>query len=514
MTIRNSVNSPLVIDAVAVGAGQVGMTLCPGKKAASLSGFQWDRDLALDAAAIREWGARAVVTLIEDHEFRELDVEQLPEVFRGAGLEWHHLPIRDVDVPGGRFEMRWQYAGARLRERLRSGERVLVHCKGGLGRAGTVAARLLVEFGVDPAQAIARVREARTGAIETRGQERWVHQQSSVDAAKDVARGRRLACLLGGAIGDAVGYRVEFKRWPEIEREYGPAGIRLAACDGPLVVSDDTQMTLFTLEGMTRAATSDQITAEIREAYLDWLGTQRRDAGRRPPRGHLAHEPVLQHARAPGNACLAALSLGGEGTVEQPINDRKGCGGVMRTAPLGFLSDAVSDENVFRLAVEAAALTHGHADGYLPAGTIAVLIRDALQGVLWDESVAKVLALVRAWPRSDPTVAAIAAAAEAAGSGVPSRAKVAALGEGWVGEEALAVGLYCAMTARSFAECIEVAANHDGDSDSTASVAGQLYGARHGLAVIPAEAVDRVDVLEALLQVVEAWEGRGRSARQ
>ena len=139
---KNSQTDPLRIDSVRVSAlgGEIGMTLCPGKKAASLSGFQWDRDLALDAAAIREWGARAVVTLIEEHEFRELDVEQLPEVIRGAGLEWHHLPIRDIDVPGGHFEKRWQYAGARLRERLRSGERVLVHCKGGLGRAGTVAA--------------------------------------------------------------------------------------------------------------------------------------------------------------------------------------------------------------------------------------------------------------------------------------------------------------------------------------------------------------------------------------
>jgi ADP-ribosylglycohydrolase len=186
----------------------------------------------------------------------------------------------------------------------------------------------------------------------------------------------------------------------------------------------------------------------------------------------------------------------------------------MRTAPLGFLSDAVSDENVFRLGVEAAALTHGHADGYLPAGAIAVLIRDALHDVPWETSITKVLALVRAWPRSDATAAAIAAAVDAAGSGVPSRAKVAALGEGWVGEEALAVGLYCAMTARSFAECIELAANHDGDSDSTASIVGQLYGARHGLAVIPAEAVERVDVIYALLQVVEAWEVRGQSATQ
>jgi ADP-ribosylglycohydrolase len=87
---------------------------------------------------------------------------------------------------------------------------------------------------------------------------------------------------------------------------------------------------------------------------------------------------------------------------------------------------------------------------------------------------------------------------------------VDALGEGWVGEEALAVGLYCAISASSYAECIEVAANHDGDSDSTASIAGQLYGARHGLAALPIEAVARIDVMEALLQVFEECEGRGK----
>ncbi|MCU0693742.1 MAG: ADP-ribosylglycohydrolase family protein [Polyangiaceae bacterium] len=337
--------------------------------------------------------------------------------------------------------------------------------------------------------------------------------KSLLKNAADDAASRRLACLLGGAIGDALGYRVEFQRWHEIEREYGPAGIRLAACDGPLVVSDDTQMTLFTLEGMARARSLEQITEEIREAYLDWLRTQGHRS-ERPLRGQLVREQSMQHLRAPGNTCLAALRRGGEGTVERPINDSKGCGGVMRTAPLGLLPNSVSDTEVFRLGVETAALTHGHPDGYLPAGAMAMLTRDALNAMPWDASIAKVLGLVRSWPESGGTAAAIEAAVQAASDGVASRERVSTLGEGWVGEEALAIGLYAAIVARTFAQCIELAANHDGDSDSTASIAGQLWGARYGLAVIPAEAVEQLDVIEALLGVWERWDGRGRSARQ
>lgn len=98
----------------------------------------------------------------------------------------------------------------------------------------------------------------------------------------------------------------------------------------------------------------------------------------------------------------------------------------------------------------------------------------------------------------------VRSATAAAAQGVPSRAQVEALGE-----EALAVGLYCAMSARRFEECIGVAANHDGDSDSTASIAGQLWGARYGLGELPAEVVERIDVLEALLGVWGEWEDRG-----
>jgi len=135
-------------------------------------GAPWDRDLARDMAAIRDWGARALVTLIEEHEFAMLKVEDLPRAARAAGLDWLHLPIRDVDVPGPGFEAAWRAAD--LAGRLARGEAIAVHCRGGLGRAGLVAARLLVEAGMAPQEAIDTVRAARPGAIETAAQENYV----------------------------------------------------------------------------------------------------------------------------------------------------------------------------------------------------------------------------------------------------------------------------------------------------------------------------------------------------
>jgi protein-tyrosine phosphatase len=134
----------------------------------------WDRDLAIDLDAIRGWGATAVVTLLEPHEMKLLKVERLGEEVLSRHMEWFHLPIVDVSIPDARFEKEWRSAGERLRSLLRSGRDVLVHCRGGLGRAGTIGARLLVELGMDATTAIARVRGARAGAIQTRDQEKFV----------------------------------------------------------------------------------------------------------------------------------------------------------------------------------------------------------------------------------------------------------------------------------------------------------------------------------------------------
>jgi ADP-ribosyl-[dinitrogen reductase] hydrolase len=173
--IRTSETDPLLVAEVSAGVGLVGMTFCPGKRGGSVYGDAWQRDLAADLQVIREWGAAVVVTLIEVHEFEMLGVEGLPAAVRDAGMEWLHLPIRDVGVPDSSFEASWASTGGRLRNLLRNGERVLVHCRGGLGRTGMVAARFLVEVaGATPRQALDDVRAARHGAVETPEQETWV----------------------------------------------------------------------------------------------------------------------------------------------------------------------------------------------------------------------------------------------------------------------------------------------------------------------------------------------------
>jgi ADP-ribosyl-[dinitrogen reductase] hydrolase len=138
-----------------------------------MSGY-WDRDLSLDLDAVRDWGAAAVVTLVEPKELVVLRVEHLGEEVLRRRMLWFHLPIIDVSTPDEGFERQWEVAGNELRMLLRSGRDVLVHCRGGLGRAGTIAARLLIELGMEPATAIRQVRAVRPGAIETLEQEKYV----------------------------------------------------------------------------------------------------------------------------------------------------------------------------------------------------------------------------------------------------------------------------------------------------------------------------------------------------
>jgi ADP-ribosyl-[dinitrogen reductase] hydrolase len=176
MTPRTSLTHPLQIAEVSApgAAGTIGVTFCPGKKQADALTGAWSRDLGLDLDAIRTWGAATVITLIESHEFRDLDVMDLGAEVRARSMEWLHLPIRDFSTPDERFEAGWAEHRLRLRDEVLAGSRVLVHCKGGLGRAGTVAAIMLLELGMTPPDAIRMVRQARKGAIETPGQEQYV----------------------------------------------------------------------------------------------------------------------------------------------------------------------------------------------------------------------------------------------------------------------------------------------------------------------------------------------------
>jgi len=178
-TAKTSQSSPLRVDNLAVEGlrGVIGLTLCPGKKQRGALSGDWNRDLSADLESIKSSGAKALVTLMETEELNAVQVplSELAAKTRGVGLEWHHLPIRDGDIPDKHFEDLWTYSGVRLRNLLVNGEKIVIHCLGGLGRTGTVAARLLVEFGATPANAIRAVRAARAGTIETRRQEEYVN---------------------------------------------------------------------------------------------------------------------------------------------------------------------------------------------------------------------------------------------------------------------------------------------------------------------------------------------------
>jgi ADP-ribosyl-[dinitrogen reductase] hydrolase len=166
---------PLRIEPVAApGGGLIGMTFCPGKYQPGGLGGNWRRDLAPDLDVIRDWRTVAVVTLMEAHELALYRVPTIGTEVQARGMAWLHLPIPDGYVPGGAFEASWTDAGPRLRAWLGEGAHILLHCRGGLGRTGTIAARLLVELGMEPRAAVQAVRAARAGTIETGAQERYV----------------------------------------------------------------------------------------------------------------------------------------------------------------------------------------------------------------------------------------------------------------------------------------------------------------------------------------------------
>ncbi len=143
----------------------------------------WDRDLDADLDALSRSNVATLVTLMEEDEMSGVGVSMgnLREAAKQRDIQWHWMPIRDVSIPDRAFEDAWRSLGPALRKQLRSGSRIVVHCRGGLGRSGTVAARLLVEMGMDHASAIKSVRAARPGAIETRQQEGYVRQCQQVD---------------------------------------------------------------------------------------------------------------------------------------------------------------------------------------------------------------------------------------------------------------------------------------------------------------------------------------------
>jgi ADP-ribosylglycohydrolase len=312
-------------------------------------------------------------------------------------------------------------------------------------------------------------------------------------------------CLLGGAVGDALGAPVEFLDLDEIVRSYGERGIRdYAPAYGKLgAITDDTQMTLFTAEAVLSAHLAAILESQEPDffraaagSYARWLMTQ--ENSRLVSAGNAKASWLLQQKRlfsrrAPGTTCLSALQSS-RGKVTRAMNDSKGCGGVMRVAPVGmYFAHCLGGERhrdgllpaVFRTGSDLAAITHGHPSGSLSAGVLAVMVSLLLIGNSLTEAIEAAKEELHRHPSHRETLAAIEKAESMAKSRPRERSALRELGKGFVAEEALAMGLYCALGARDFEDGIILAVNHSGDSDSTGTIAGNLLGAAAGAEVIP-----------------------------
>lgn len=342
-------------------------------------------------------------------------------------------------------------------------------------------------------------------------------------------------CLIGGAAGDALGYPVEFFSKQTLRDRCGDGGLRQYIPDpvsGTARISDDTQMTLFTANGLlagdTRTALRGigaQPHCYVSMAYQDWLITQRTSAPARGTRANicwLMDIPALYRCRAPGNTCLSALAQQQgqpplESYIGHPQNHSKGCGGVMRVAPLGVSRYTVMPiEALDREGAELAAITHGHSLGYMPAAVLTHI----LHRIVYPERAQTLLQIVceaRDTVRTlfagdkhlDELTARIDLAIRLAGNDEPDLANIHRLGEGWVAEETLAVAVYCALRhADDFSAGIIAAVNHCGDSDSTGAVTGNILGALHGYDAIDRAWTRDLELRDVILKLADDLDRR------
>lgn len=411
-----------------------------------------------------------------------LGVRELGEAVKALGIKWVHFPIRDLDTPTDKAMGTWAAISAQLHATLERGGRVLVHCRGGLGRAGTIAALMLIERRWSAPQAISDVRAVRPGAIETDEQERWLARRARHYGLPGI---RLHASLLGGAYGDSLGAEIEFLSLDAIRRKF-PDGISDLPPHQGLrgAITDDTQMTLFTAEGLIRAHVRGTLKgichppSVVHHALLRWYRTQGGKPRVETDNVGLIADRRLWERRAPGLTCLSSLAEG-RSFGARARNDSKGCGTIMRVAPAALM---VPRKQVRSVAIETSALTHGHPTGQLAAAAWAEIMADVATGGMLEEIAATTAREYDLLENGHETARAIRKALDAPRDGSPET--VETLGGGWTAEEALSIALYACISGKTFDDALQIAVLHSGDSDSTGAIAGNMMGLIDPLATL------------------------------
>ena len=360
--------------------------------------------------------------------------------------------------------------------------------------------------------------------------DRALERKKEKEIYLDAIRG----CIYGGAVGDALGYPVEFMGEKEIFSRYGQKGITAFEKDpisGKALISDDTQMSLFTANGLLVGDTRGAMRgiqgaprAYVAKAYQDWLKTQQssytevnRHERYTEAGGYswLLDVPELFERRAPGNTCLSALIDGTEygNYVKAKRNNSKGCGGIMRVAPIAVDYQVYDIEQLDKEGAQLAAVTHGHSLGYMPAAVLVHIINRivfpqkdkelTLKEIVLEarDTIAKIF---EEDPHLPKLVEVIDRAVELSENNLSDLDNIHQLGEGWVAEETLAISLYCALRHQDdFSAGVIASVNHRGDSDSTGAVTGNILGALLGYDKIADQWKQDLELSDVILEIAD-----------
>ncbi|MGL4361873.1 MAG: ADP-ribosylglycohydrolase family protein [Cellulosilyticaceae bacterium] len=322
-------------------------------------------------------------------------------------------------------------------------------------------------------------------------------------------------CLLGGAVGDAFGAPMKFMKYDKIISQYGENGITSLESYGKknqVKITDDTQLTLFTAEGLLRDIVCLNSNKDNKEntnnilfrAYLRWLYTQ----GLKTPNwskenydGWLIKQNKLHGYSDPDITCVISLGKGIMGTIEKPINSSKCCGAVIRVAPIGLIED---ETKVFEVGKMAGVITHGHPTAFFASGALAMLIYYIIEGNEIKEASQKVLEYLRQYKDSEECQTSIKLAIQLAEEGMPSTEKMHTFGDGFLANDVLGMGLYAALTYQNdFNKALCLAINQNGNSNSAASITGNILGAYLGENAIPIELIEQLDSKEEIKSMAE-----------
>lgn len=313
-------------------------------------------------------------------------------------------------------------------------------------------------------------------------------------------------CLLGGAIGDALGNPIEFEDISTIKKLYGKRGIQdlLTGPRGIAEITDDTQMSMFTADGIIKALrkTFDKTKLPdlriIFDSYKLWFKTQEYMPTLQRGKGWIAELKDLYEMRAPGTTCMYSMRNNILGTIEKPINNSSGCGGVMRVAPIGLVYYG-NPSIAFKVGADCAALTHGNPRGYLSAGFLSAMIAHIISGKNIVESVDLTLPILKKYDGNEPIIQLIYKAKKLANTDIAPLKAIEQLGEGWDGDEAIAISIYCALKEpNNFEKAVQIAVNHSGDSDSTGAILGNILGAYLGIKNLPKKWKGKIELSKEL----------------